>query len=497
MRSEQVFSNVIWRFGERLLSQAASFVVSVILGRLLLPRDFGIVAMATVFILISSVFVTSGFGMSLIQKEDADDLDFSTILIFSFWLSMFLYGLLFLAAPLAARFYKEPLLTPVLRFIALQLPLTSIQSVQQAYVARHMLFRKLFFSTFLGTVISGVIGVSMALAGFGVWSLVAQTIANILINTVALAVSVGRFPPLHFSRERLRGLYGFGWRILLSDLIATIYNELRHLVIGRRYEAEQLAFYDRGQQIPHLLITNLGVAITSVLFPTMAKVQSDKDRLRNITRTAVRTGTYLLFPVMAGLAVVARSLVELLLTGRWLPAVPFLRLACLTYAFDLWSGANLQAIKALGEAHSYLRLEIRKKTIALLLLAASIPFGVTAIAASAGLYSLVAVVMTAVQSDRHIDYPLRAQFRDALPGLLMSMAMALCIAPLSLLEFPSGIILFLQVIVGATIYIGLSVLTNNESFLLVRTMVSTLLRKGAGRRQTETADIREKTDVDA
>lgn len=473
--SFKIISGMIWRFAERISAQLVTFIVSIVLARILMPEHYGIIAMTTVFITICNVFVTSGFGMALIQKESADDLDFTTILIFGILFSITLYTLLFLIAPIMSSFYGEPVLIPVLRVMSLKLPLAAINSVQQAYVSRRMMFKKFFVSTLIGTIISAIIGIIMAYAGYGVWALVAQYLINSTMDTIILGISLRWYPKIKFSYERFKKMVGFGWKILCSDLINTIYGELRNLIIGKKYSSEQLAYYNRGQQIPHLFVTNVGVAISSVLFPAMALEQSDVKHVRQMVKRSSTIGTFIMFPIMAGLAVIAKPLVSILLTDKWLPAVPFLQMACLSYAFEPWSSANLQALKARGEANAYFRLEVQKKSIAMVILLCAVPFGVNALAASACLYSFIAIILTAGKNKTNIDYGFVEQLKDIMPNVLITGIMAICVFGASFLKLVINYKIAVQIIVGVLVYIILAAVTKNDNYVDVKKMIGSMM----------------------
>ena len=476
MKSKRLVSGMLWRFGERICAQLVSFFVSVVLARILLPSEYGIIAMTTVFITICNVFVTSGFGMALIQKKDVDDLDFSTILVFGFIFSIVLYVLLFIFAPTIADFYQEPILIPVLRIMSLKLPLAAINSVQQAFVSRKMLFRKFFWATLVGTVTSGVVGIVMAYQGCGVWALVGQYLINSLMDTIILGISIRWFPKIEFSANRLKSMIGFGWRILVSDLINTIYNELRSMIIGKRYTSEELAYYNKGQQIPHLFITNVGVAISGVLFPAMAMEQTDRGNLKQIVNKSISVGTYIIFPIMIGLAVVAKPIIILLLTEKWLLAVPFLQMACFSFAFEPWSTANLQAIKATGEAGKYLKVEIVKKSIALVILFISVPFGVHAIAASACIYSFIAIILTATINDNNIGYGFFQQLKDILPNILCALIMGGIVYLVGFFNLQTSVGLCIQIAVGIVAYFASSYIFRNNNLNYMYSLIYSLIK---------------------
>ena len=277
MENSKVLTNFIWRFAERSGAQLVTFIVSIVLARLLMPEDYGTIALVTVFTTIMQVFVDSGLGTALIQKKDADDLDFSSVFYFNFVVCIILYSAMFFTASFIAAFYKMPELTPVVRVISLTIVISGVKGVQQSYVSRNMLFKRFFFATLGGTIFSAFLGIAMAYAGFGVWAIVAQQLSNTAIDTLILWITVKWRPKLMFSWKRLKSLLGFGWKMLCSALLETVYNNLRSLLIGKVYSSADLAYYNEGNKFPNLIVTNINTSIDSVLLPAMSKEQDDKN----------------------------------------------------------------------------------------------------------------------------------------------------------------------------------------------------------------------------
>ena len=367
-RTGNVISNFIWRFAERCGAQLVTFIVSIVLARILAPEDYGTIALVTVFTTILQVFVDSGLGTALIQKKNADDLDFSSVFYFNFVVCLVLYAAMFMAAPVIAKFYGDVTLTPIIRVISLTIVISGVKGIQQAYVSKNMLFKRFFFSTIGGTIFSAFIGIGLAKAGYGVWALVAQQLSNATVDTVILWITVRWRPRKNFSWERLKGLLSFGWKLLVSSLLDTCYNNLRNLIIGKMYSPSDLAFYNQGDKFPKLIVTNINTSIDSVLLPTMSSAQDDRERVKNMTRRAIKTSTYVMAPLMMGLAFCATPIVKLVLTDKWLPCVPFLRIFCITYMFWPVHTANLNAINAMGRSDWFLRLEIIKKIMGMAIL---------------------------------------------------------------------------------------------------------------------------------
>lgn len=461
---QKVFSNLIWRFMERFGSQAVSFVVSIVLARLLEPELYGSVALVLVITSILQVFVDSGMATALIQKKDTDDLDFSSVFYFNLAFCLLLYTGLFLAAPPLSRAYGDSSLVPVIRVLGLTIVVSGVKNVQQAYVSKTMQFRRFFFATLGGTIFSAAVGIFMAYLGYGIWALVMQQLLNAAVNTAILWLTVGWKPRRCFSLRRLKVLVAYGWKILVSALLDTAYLKLYQLVVGLKYTSADLAFYNKGDQYPNLLVENINSSIDSVLLPVLSAEQDEREQVREMTRRAVKTSTYLMFPMMAGLAVCAEPFVRLLLTEKWLPSVPYMQVFCLMYAFYPLHTANLNAVKAMGRSDIFLKLEILKKLISTVLLVASVNLGVYAIALSQLLSCLMAAVINAWPNRRLLGYSFLSQLRDVLPALLLSGIMGGAVWCLSLTNLPDLPLLIVQVAAGAAIYAGLSAAFGVDSF---------------------------------
>jgi len=473
----QVISGLIWKFSERAGVQVFNFVVSIILARMLAPEDFGLISLVTVFIALADVFVNSGFGNALVQKAGADDLDFSSVFYFSIVASVIFYIVVYLCAPAIAHFFENELLTTITRAMGIRLLTAGINSVQNAYVQRNMLFRKYFFVTLGGTLSSSAIALIMAFNGYGVWALVAQSVGGSIINLLLLWLIVRWRPQLIFSWQRMKGLFSYGWKLLLGSIITTAYNELRSLVIGKMYSAADLAYYTKGRSFPHLIVNNIEVTIASVLFPAITKKQNDMDQVRTMTRRSIRTSAYLIIPAMTGLAIVARPLVVLLLTERWLESVPYLQISSFVCALMPMQSANLQAIKAIGRSDIALKLEIIKRSLGLVVLFLVMNHGVMAIALSTILTSSIISIINAAPNSRLLNYKYSQQLQDIAPFVGMSAVMAVVVYPINWLPLPEIAILSIQCLLGAAIYLGESILFKVESFTYIKNIIKGFIGK--------------------
>lgn len=472
-----VFSNLLWRFAERCGAQLVTFIVSIVLARILAPEDYGQIALITVFTTIMQVFVDSGLGTALIQKKDADDLDFSSVFYFNFAVCLVLYGVMFAAAPFIATFYNDESLTAIVRVISLTIVISGVKGIQQSYVSRNMLFKRFFYATLGGTIFSAFFGIGLAYMGFGVWAIVAQQLSNTAIDTLILWLTVKWRPKKMFSWERLKGLLSFGWKMLASSLLDTVYNNLRSLIIGKLYSSADLAYYNQGKQFPNVIVSNINTSIDSVLLPTMASAQDDRSRVKAMTRRAIKTSTYIMAPLMMGLAFCAEPVVRLVLTDKWLPCVPFLRIFCITYMFYPIHTANLNAIKAMGRSDLFLKLEIAKKAVGLILLLSTMWFGVMAMAYSLFISTLLSMIINSWPNRKLLSYAYLEQMKDILPGIALAVFMGCCVYLVSLLRLSSAVTLVIQVPLGAVIYIGLSAVLHLESFEYLMGIIRPVLKK--------------------
>ena len=472
-----VVINFIWRFAERCGAQLVTFIVSIVLARILSPEDYGQIALITVFTTIMQVFVDSGVGLALIQKKDADDLDFSSVFYFNFAVCLVLYAVMFVAAPFIASFYKDTTLTPIIRVISLTIVISGVKGIQQSYVSRNMLFKRFFFSTLGGTIFSAFLGIGLAYAGFGVWAIVAQQLSNTTIDTLILWLIVKWRPKKMFSWKRLKSLLSFGWKMLVSSLLDTVYNNIRSLIIGRMYSSSDLAYYNQGNQFPHTIVDNIDSSIDSVLLPSMSSAQDDSVRVKVMARRSIKISTYIMAPMMMGLAFCAVPIVKLVLTDKWLPCVPFLRIFCITYMFYPIHTANLNAIKAMGRSDYFLKLEIAKKIVGLGLLFSTMWFGVLVMAYSLLVNSVLSQIINSWPNRKLLNYGYLEQLKDILPGIALAVFMGFCVSLIGLLHLSNGITLLIQIPFGAAIYIGMSAILHLESYEYLLDMVRQLLKK--------------------
>ena len=471
LQKSSVITSLIWKFLERIGTQGVQFIIAIVLARLLSPTDFGLIALVTVFVTIANVFVQSGLNTALIQKKNADNLDFSTVFYSCLALAIVLYTGLFLGAPLIARLYNNQIeLIPVVRVLGLMLPLGALNSIQEAYVARNMMFKKLFYRSIGAIIPAGIFGVICAYLGFGIWSLVVQQLLNASLICVIMWFTVKWRPSLSFSFERWKGLFSFGWKLLCSALLDTCFNNLQNLIIGKMFAPASLGFYNRGDQFPKLIVSNLNASIQSVMLPSLSSMQDNKSQLKKMMRRAVVTSSFLILPLMAGIAAVATPLTLFILGEKWLPSVPFIQICCFVYAFWPIHTTNLSAINAVGRSDVFLKLEFIKKGYGLTALLLAIYFFRTpeGIAMSSAIIAPIGAFVNAHPNKKLLNYGYIEQMKDILPSFALSALMGVCVyfsEQFLVYQFTTKPIVHLVVLTieGAFLYIVLAKLFRLES----------------------------------
>lgn len=476
---KNVLSGLIWKFAERCGAQGVKLIVQIILARLLAPDVFGVVALVMVFTEILQVFVDSGLGNALIQKKDADDLDFSTVFYFNLILCIVLYVVIYSLAPFIDNViyggaYEN--LTNYIRVLSLVIVVAGIKNVQQAYVSRTMQFKKFFYATLIGTMSSAVVGIGMALKGFGIWAVIAQHLVSAAIDAIVLWHVVEWRPKKIFSIKRLKELYHFGIKMLASSLLNVVYGKIRQVIIGTYYTSEQLAFYNEGDKIPSVLVNNINTSIDSVLFPAMSNVQEKSETIKAYTRRAIRVSSYIMWPMMLGLSAVATPLIRILLTEKWLPSVFYFQIFCIIYGFQPIQTANLNAIKAMGRSDIFLKLEIVKKIIGFSAMFLTIFKSVEVMACSYLITTVMSAFVNAYPNRKLLQYTYVEQIKDVLPSMLLSVIMFGICYPISFLGMGDLLTIVIQVLVGVSVYILGSLIFKVESFYYILNIIKGVLK---------------------
>lgn len=489
--TKKVVTSLVWQLLERFGAEIVTFLVAIILARILDPAVYGTVALVTVITTILNVFVDSGFCSALIQKKNPDSLDFSTVFYFNLLIALALYAVMFFAATPIANFYGLPELVWVIRVLSLSLVFSAIKNCSKAYVAKHMQFRKYFFSTIGGTIAAAVVGIYMAYKGYGVWALVMQYVINAAIDAIILFFAVKWKPKFEFSFKRLKSLFSFGWKLLFSSLTETVCDNVRQLAIGKKYSTEDLAYYNRGHSFPQIIGTNVTASLLAVLFPTFSSIQDDQKKVKDTIRKSISMSSYIVFPMMIGLAVVAEPFVSLLLTDKWLFCVPYLRMFCVFYALKCVDSTTGSVLKGTGKSGVLSSLQITKKIIDLALLFSFMWFGVIYIAITMLSAAIIGYILNMIVLRKYYGYRFKDQIADIMPNLLISFFMGVLVLCLARLPFRSVVVLIIQIIVGIAIYLIWSKTTNNQNFVLIYDFVKSK-RKNKNNSKEKKTDIKEK-----
>ena len=445
---------VIWSALERFSLQGVQFLINIVMARLLLPSDYGLIAMLAIFLQISQAFVDSGFTNALIQRKDRNEVDFSTVFYFNIVIAVVFYLILFVAAPWIADFYHMPALVAVTRVIALNLIISALSAVHKTKLTIAIDFKTQAKASFTAAVVSGVMGIWMAYTGWGVWSLVVQTLMNALFLTLLPYYFLRWRPLLVFSVSSFRRLFAFGSKLLVSGLIHTIYYNLYVLVIGRKFSARELGFYTRAEQFAIFPSSNLNAVISRVTFPILSSIQDDTDRLADVYRKYIRLASFIIFPLMMGLAALAKPVIVLLLTEKWVGAVVLLQILCFDWMFDHLSVINLNLLYVKGRSDLALRLEVVKKVIATVILFSSVPFGLVGMCWGRVLYSLIATYLNTYYTKSLIGLSLGKQVRDIAPYWLLAFAMGGVVVGASSLCDLLWLQLVAGIAVGIVFYLG-------------------------------------------
>ena len=464
-----VIKSLVFKFLERVGYQGVAFLVQIFLARLLDPTDYGMLTMLTIFISVSQVFVQSGLNTALIQRKDVTEKDYSSIFYVSLFIAVVLYAVLFVTAPFIAVFYKMPPLKTVLRVLALVLIPGAFNSIQNAKVAREMRFKELMVCTLGSVLISGSIGIVMARHGMGVWALVGQQLSGRIAICILLLTIIKWRPQPVLEFDRVKKLFSFGWKLMVSALIDTIFRELQSLVIGKKYNAGMLGYYNRGKQFPDIIINNINGSIQSVMLPALSKHVGDNEKIKSMMRRSIKTSSFLIFPICMGLAVIARPMVHLVLTDKWLPCVPYLQAYCFVYAFWPIHTANLQALNAQGRSDMFLILEVIKKGYGLLILLITVLFFHSPLAIVLGqcCTTLLSCFVNASPNKKLLNYGYNEQMHDILPSFGISVAMGAVVYSITFMHINSMLMLALQLLTGVTLYILLAWVFKLECFMYI------------------------------
>ncbi len=472
-KSSGITGSLLWTFCERILAQLVSTIVTMVIARILTPEHYGIISIVNVFIALCSLFVSTGFGSAVVQKKEAVDRDFDTAFFISLATAVGVYILLFLTAPLISRFYGIPELTAATRTMGLCLPLLALNHIQHSFIQRQMAFRRLFIANLFGSILSGVLGVILALTGFGIWALVVQYLTHTAINCVVLFCIGDWRPHLRFSTATAKTIFSFGWKVMASDFVPTFSAKLRNLIIGKEFGSSDLAYYDQGNKYAEMLVDNVNVAISKVMLPVYAGFQDNLPQLKEVLRRSVRMGIFILSPILLGFLGVAENFVTVFLTEKWLPCVPYLQICAIACMFRPLETTCHKLLLAIGRGEVVVRTMIAIHTVSLAatLLAAFLWKSVLLVALGSLLATATSLICFMSSIHRLVGYKPMEQLRDILPSLVASLLMCGVVLLFGQLPIYPVVELVLQIALGGVVYVGLSMVLNRKMVLDVLGMV--------------------------
>lgn len=460
----KVITGIAWQYFQRIGNQMIHFLVSLILARLLMPEDFGIVALLGVFISVSNIFIDSGFGNALIQRREIDDIDASSVFYLNVAVSFLLYIIVYFSAPLVSIFYNMPQLTILLRVLSLQIIIMAFACVQQSMLVRQMKFKFNFYIGMISVIVSSVTGISMAYSGMGIWSIVfSQLIAQLSI-CIGLWLFVAWRPKMVFSWERIKTLFSYGSRILGGSIINVVYNNVYNLVIGKCYSSADLGFYNRGQLLPVTIIDTVSTSFNSVLFPALSSVQDDKVRYKSLIRRMSRVISFVVFFLAAFIFTFSPQIIHFLLGEKWLPAIPFMCIVSFTVCVNPLIVVNQTISTSLGRSDVYMKTTMASKFLAIGLIAVGSLFNVYLMVLAGAIANFLTLLITARYNKSLIGYTYREMFHDDFPPLILSvLSCGTSYFIVSLIHIHYFISLIIGGIVSLTIYLILSFITKQES----------------------------------
>lgn len=461
---------------ERYSVMFIQMVVQIVIARILSPSHYGIVAMMTVFINIANVFIQSGFNAALIQKKNATEIDKRTALTINILVGVFMYALIFLTAPFIASFYREEAIVSCIRVLGLLLIFGSINSIQVAIANRNMQFGALFKCNLVVSIISGVFGVICAVMGLGVWALIIQQLSSCIILTIMLVSTLQWRPRFGYRTESAKNLFSFGWKMLAASLINVVFKELNGLIIGRRYTSADLAFYSKGSYFPKTISSGMDMSISTVMFSAFSRKQEDRNELHTLYKKTINVNSYLLFMVLGIFAIAAPSFISVVLTDKWLPMVPYIWIMCCTCAFHPAATAQLQALAAIGRSDLRLKMEFLKKSIVIALLIPAIPYGPIAIAISAAISTLIAMLIGAIACQKYVGYSIVSTLKDIIPIMMVTMITLIPLYFIGTMNILPIWKLIIQSFAGVLIYLTISSLFKLYGFNYMKTFVLSKLK---------------------
>ncbi|RXQ93869.1 lipopolysaccharide biosynthesis protein [Ancylomarina salipaludis] len=460
---KETIRGVFWSFMEKFGSRIIMLITQIILARLLTPADFGLIGILTIFITLSQVFVDSGFGNALIQKKNTSSVDYSTVFFCNIGVSIVLYVILFFTAPFIATFFNQLELIWLLRFVGLILIFDSWAVVPFAKFRKNIEFKTIAKATLFSNIASAFVGITLAYLNFGVWALAAQMVLIYLFRSMFFWIFSNWRPSLQFSKESFKELFNFGYKLLLSSLLDQIFQNIYLLIIGKLFSAKDLGYYTQAKNFSQVPVSTLYSVVGSVTFPTLSKLQDEPEKLLLALRKTIKLLAFVNFPLMLGLAVVAHPLFYYVLGEKWLLAVPYFQLLCLSGTLYTLHAINLSILQVKGRTDLFLKLELIKKGIGIVGIAIGLNWGIMGLVWSNVIVSFVAFFINSYYTNKLVHYPLFKQLKDLLPTLLASLIMVAVMLIVAKIYEMSIVLFLMQIIIGIVSYFTVAYLSKQEA----------------------------------
>ena len=464
VNNSSVIKGVFWSFADKFASQGVQFIIGLLIARILMPSDFGLIAMISIFIAIAQTVIDSGFASALIQKQDRTEADYNTVFCFNLITSILIYGILYVSAPFIASFYNEPHLDAIIKVINLCLIINALSITSQTRLTIDLNFKPLAIISIVSVICGGGIALIMALRGAGVWALVSQQITSSAVKTILFWITASKRVTFDFSKESFKSLFSFGSKLLLSSILHTIYMNLYSLVIGKRYQATDVGYYTRATSIAQFSVVNLMTVFGKVFYPAQCKIQNEQQQLVESFKQYMRVACLVIFPLSTIVAGVTYPLIELVLTEKWLPSAPLLQILCIAYMFYPIMFVNNNIITVKGRSDYFLKAEIIKKTIAIIILLGTLPLGLVWICWGLVVYSIIDTIIIIHYTKKVINIGYLTQFKLTLPIAIIAIVSGIVALSATIIFDQLWLQLFLGIFLGVGVYIFLSFLTGVEEF---------------------------------
>jgi len=475
---QKTISGLTWSFIDNFAKLSITFIVGIILARLLEPREFGLVGMTTIFIAVSQSFIDSGFTQALIRKKDCTQTDYSTVFFFNLATGIFFYFILFFSAGLISTFFDEPKLTLIVKFLALGLIINAFTIVQRARLTKEINFKLQTKISIIATTASGIIGIWMAYNGYGVWSLVIRTLAGFAFTSLLLWIWNNWNPSLVFSKKSFEEMFSFGSKLLVSGLINTTYINIYLLIIGKYFSATELGYYSRADQFKNLPSQNIASVIQRVSYPVLSSIQDDKPQLKIAYRKLIRSTMLITFVLMLFLAAIAKPFVLTLIGEKWLPSVIYLQLLCFVGMFYPLHALNLDMLQVQGRSDLFLKLEVIKKILAVPAIIIGIYYGIKIMIIGMLFNTLIAYYLNSYWSGKFIGYSFIQQIKDILPSFIFASLISIIVFVIgNLLDISNLWKLIIQISVGVLLFIGIAETSKMNDYLYIKHIFFEKLKK--------------------